>query len=290
MPPKKKKETKRISDFVDLEIDKNILVKVLKATKDVIMTKTNVAIRFYKNGIYFCQLDSEHVAVCGIALSTRGDYIENYKTIDGHELFASQERTLGEMLSFIAATGGKEKTVRIRVNQTHIKLNVGRASRKLKILEWTDELRTDIFNSIKAMHNNTKNYERLITVKSDEFAHAVKNFAKLDGIKDHFDLGCDKEHFILFRELDDNDNIEVDLVTMKKGKMKKQEYKAKFPVDYLAAAVPSLAPLTEELTITGESDCPVLLSAGKAPVPEDKPQFNQDFDFWYVLAPRIIEE
>lgn len=286
----KKKPTKDKPD-VELAILPSILERAVKAVSRFTPNETEgVSIEFYKAGILFKSIDKKNTSFLAVTISKKA--LNGYKVLSYPLEMTLDADHVKKILTF---TKDMKDTIPLLFT-----LKKERVTLKYsKLTKWFQvPYNIDISQkNAQILTTSTKSFsklEKLGDIESEPFAFIMKRIGSMEAADyspDYTTLLKDSKQIELSRKLDHNDDVSAILPEKDDKPINRftGEFAAHFKTDHLKAGIKAIAPLSESMTIFGLTDHPMIIT-GHGTDPEEATTFKEEIDFWYALAPTIVED
>jgi len=275
MPPKK--QNKEILHITTTGDRMKALICLVKRYSD---SMADSGWTFHKKGIQIHSVDAGFV--CMLEVTVGKDFFESYKSTKEFEL-GLEVNDLEKLREICALAGEQELTIRITENMDKFLLKYGNVNRNMDIPR--NEITKAKGDSLTNVYNNSKVIGK---IKMEEMRLFLRASATWDGDSERISTVEKKgKSFEMSTQIEEKlDEVVLDLNKAMDNKFKDKTLKILLLSKNLNTALKQMTPLTSSIVMRGNTDFPMMIMA-KDRDPEDRLDFKEEINWWFMLAPRI---
>jgi len=240
---------------------------------------------FHPEGLLIYSGDSDAVSL--IVISAGPEFFKDYKVQEPVELQIDAD-VLDDIGALLSAAGNTMISVHMTNKLTWFTFKYDNITRKIKIPPWDEEEgRThQNYDAALSVYPKGKNIGYL---KIEELKMFLKASATWKGESDRITMITKRKSdgkLQMITELNPGlDEVVFDLTEMKR-KYKEETLEVLLQSSRLNSAIKNITPFTKDIILRGGTDFPLMLMSTDQN-PETALDFKEDFNFWYLIAPRI---
>ncbi|MHA2022644.1 MAG: hypothetical protein ACTSWQ_03175 [Candidatus Thorarchaeota archaeon] len=243
---------------------------------------------FHQKGLLIYSGDSDAVSL--LVISAGPEFFKDYEVQEPVELQIDAD-VLDDIGTLLSAAGNTMISIYMTSKLTWFTFKYDNITRKIKIPPW-DEEEGRTHQNYDAALNVYPNGKNIGSLKIEELKMFLKASATWKGESDRITMITKRKSdgkLQMITELKpDLDEVVFDLTEMKK-KYKEDTLEILLQSSRLNSAIKNIAPFTKDIILRGGTNFPLMLMSTDQN-PNTAEDFKEDFNFWYLIAPRIESE